>query len=143
MQNYVYDTNFTGNVLIVGSSGCGKTYFTQKLAVSKFFGKLKRVQWVSYIDLDEEREAEIESCFSCDVDFQYPKSTEQFQDLLEVFKVRLRTATRNDNDNNTSSSDNEFFNESEGFGEKTTCNQLIVMGDVPGLADESKNLQVF
>ena len=44
----------------------------QKLAVNNFFGKLKRVEWVSYTDLDEETEAEIESSFSCNVDFHYP-----------------------------------------------------------------------
>ena len=120
MQNYIYNTNFSGNVLIVGRTGCGKTYFTQKLAVNKFFGKLKRVEWVSYINLDEEREAEIESCFSCDVDFHYPKLIEQFENLSEVFKARSRMAKRNDNDDETSSFDDEFFNESDGFGEKTT-----------------------
>ena len=82
MQNYVCDTNFTGKVLNVGRTGCGKTYFTQKVAINKFFGKLKRVKWVSYVDLDDEREAKVESCFTCDVDFRYPKSIEQFEDLL-------------------------------------------------------------
>ena len=72
--------------------------------------------------MDEEREAEIESCFSCDVNFHYPESIEQFEDLLEVFKARSRTSKRNYNDVNTSSSDDEFFNESGGFGEKTTHN---------------------
>ena len=59
MKNYVYDTNFTGKVLIVGRTGCAKTCFTQKLAVNKSFDQLKRVEWVLYINLDEEREAEI------------------------------------------------------------------------------------
>ena len=81
-------------------------HFTQKLAVNNYFGKFKRVKWVSYIDLDEEREVEIESFFSCDVDFQHPKSIEQFEDLLEVFKAHSRTVKRNNNDNNVSSSDN-------------------------------------
>ena len=64
------------------------------------------------------KRAEIESCFSCDVDFHYPKLTEQFENILEVFKARSTTAKRNDNDDDTSSSNNEFFNESDGFGEK-------------------------
>ena len=59
------------------------------------------------MDLDEEREAEIESCFSWNVDF--PKSIEQFEDLLEVFKTRSWAAKKNDNDDNTSSSDNDFL----------------------------------
>ena len=71
-----------------------------------------------YIDLDEKREAEIESCFSCDIDFHYPKLNEQFEDLLEVFKAPLKTAKRNENDDNTYSSNKEFFNESDVFGEK-------------------------
>ena len=36
-----------------------------------------------------------------------------------------------------------FFNESDGFGEKTTCDQLIVKDDVSGLADESKKFASF
>ena len=88
---------------------------------------------VSYINLDEEREAEVESCFSCNVDFHYLKSFKQFEDLLEVFKVRSKTAKKNDDDNDTSLSDNEFFHEGDGFGEKKTCKQLIVMVDVSGL----------
>ena len=92
MRNYIYDVNFTGNVLWEGQAA--ERHFTQKLAVNKFFGKLKKVEWVSYINLDEEKEAEIESCFSCDVDFHYPKSIKQFEDLLEIFKAHLRTAKR-------------------------------------------------
>ena len=38
MQNSVYDAKFSGNILIVGRTGCGKTYFTQKLDISRFFG---------------------------------------------------------------------------------------------------------
>ena len=37
--------------------------------------------------LNSEREAEIESCFSCPVEFHYPKELEKFNDLLEVFKA--------------------------------------------------------
>ena len=44
MQNYVYDANFSVNILIVGRSGCRKTYFTQKVAIKRFFGKLKKVE---------------------------------------------------------------------------------------------------
>ena len=51
MQNYVYDAKFVENILIVGRTGCGKTYFTQKLAVNGFFDCLKKVEWVSYIEL--------------------------------------------------------------------------------------------
>ena len=70
----------------------GKTFFTQKLVVNHFFGTLKKVEWLSSIELSIEREAEIESCFSCDVEFHYPNRLEAFNDLLEEFKARSNTA---------------------------------------------------
>ena len=42
MQNYTYNGKFSGNVLIVGWTECGKTTFMQKLALHNFFGKLKK-----------------------------------------------------------------------------------------------------
>ena len=61
-----------------GKDRLWKDIFHPKTNCKYFFSKLKRLKWVSYIDLDEEREAEIDSCFSCDVDFHYLKSIEQF-----------------------------------------------------------------
>ena len=87
MQNCVYDGTFFENILIVGKTACGKTYFTQKLTLNNAFGELKKVEWVSYMQLNSEREAEIRSCFSCPVEFHYPKELEKFNDLLEVFKA--------------------------------------------------------
>ena len=92
MQNYVYDAKFSGNILFVGRTGCGKTYFTQKLAINRFFGHLKKAEWVSYIELKPEREAEIVSCFLCNVEFHYLKGLEKFGDLLDDFKARSNTA---------------------------------------------------
>ena len=59
--------------MIAGRTECGKTYFTKKIATSIFFGKLKKVEWVSYFILMREREAEIKSCFQCEVEFHYPQ----------------------------------------------------------------------
>ena len=87
MQNYFYDGTFFENILIAGKTACGKTYFTQKLTLNNAFGELKKVEWVSYMQLNSEREAEIKSCFSCPVEFHYPKELEKFNDLLEVFKA--------------------------------------------------------
>ena len=137
MENCVYDAKFSGNLLIAGRTGCGKTYFTEKLAINRFFGYLKKVKWVLYIELKPEREAEIESCFSCDVEFHYPKGLEKFGDLLDDFKARSNTAKAVD----TFSEDNDIVN--IGFGEKTNRDRLIVMYDVSGLADESKELASF
>ena len=64
-MSYVYNGKFTGNILTVGRTGCGKTAFVQKLAINKFFGELVKAEWVSYIKLDKQREAELQSCLDC------------------------------------------------------------------------------
>ena len=55
----IYDGQFRRNTLVVGKTGCGKTYFLQKLRYNKFFGKLFKTEWVTDIEIDEQREAEI------------------------------------------------------------------------------------
>ena len=86
----IYDGKFLGNILIVGWTKCGKTYFMQKLALHNFFGKLKQPEWVSYIELTKKREAEIVSNFSCVLNFHYPKSVDELNDFLEEFKKQSR-----------------------------------------------------
>ena len=39
----IYNGQFSGNVLVVGKTGCGKTYFLQKLGPNKFFGNLVKI----------------------------------------------------------------------------------------------------
>ena len=82
-MSYIYDGKFSGNILVVGRTGCGKTALVQKLAINKFFGELNKAEWVSFKKLEKQREAEIESCFDCELDFYYPRNKEQFEDLLE------------------------------------------------------------
>ena len=48
MQNYVYDGMFSGNILIVGRTAFGKTYFTQKLDLNNYFGELKVQMGILY-----------------------------------------------------------------------------------------------
>ena len=36
----IYDGQFCRNVLVVGKTGCRKTYFLQKLGLDNFFGKI-------------------------------------------------------------------------------------------------------
>ena len=85
MQNYVYDAKFQGNVLVVGRTNCGKTDFLQKLAVNNFFGKLVQVEWVSKLNLDKKREAEIQSCFDCAAKSHYPEDKNELHNILEQF----------------------------------------------------------
>ena len=63
MQNSICNAPFRGNVLVLGKTGCGKTYFTQKLFLNNFCGKIVKTEWVSSIPLSKLREAEIKSCF--------------------------------------------------------------------------------
>ena len=54
-MTYIYDAKFSGNILIVGRTGCGKTALVQKLAINKFFRELDIAEWISYIKLDKPR----------------------------------------------------------------------------------------
>ena len=135
-MTYVYDGKFSGNILVVGRAGCGKTAFVQKLAVNKFFSELTKAAWVSFIKLDKPREVEIQSCFDSQLDFHYPRTKEQFEELLEYFKIKSNKAETEPVD---TSSDNYLDN----YGEKSYRNRLTVMDDVSGLADLSTKFANF
>ena len=135
MEKYTYDSKFQVNILIVGRTGCGKT-ICKKLALNNFFGKIKRAEWVSYIPLTVKREAEIQSNFSCEVSFYYPRSIDELEDLLEEFKQKSRSEEEATSDSQSAKNVNNVF------GEKSNCDRLIVM-DVSGLADESKKFASF
>ena len=128
---YIYDGRFKGNILVLGRTECGKTSFVQKLALYDFFGKLKDAKWVSGIQLNESREAEIESNFSCNISFFYPNDVNDLVDLIEEFKLEVESE-ETQNDNVTSI-----------FGEKINRDRLIVFDDVSGLADNSNKFANF
>ena len=60
----IYNGKFYDNVLVVGRTGCGKTTFLEKLGLNNFFGDIIKTEWISGIDTDKKREAEIQSYFS-------------------------------------------------------------------------------
>ena len=103
IQKYIYDAKFSSNIFIDRRTGCGKTYFTQKLAINNFFGQLKNFRWVSSIELK-----------GIDVEFLYPKGLEKFNDLLEDFKALSNTVKVKD-----TYSFNEEDIVNSGFGEKS------------------------
>ena len=129
-SKYIYDSKFRGNILVLGRTECGKTSFVQKLALYDFFGKLKKAKWVSGIQLNESREAEIESNFSCDISFFYPNDINELTDLIEEFKLEVETE-ETENENVTI------------FGEIINRDRLIVFDDVSGLADNSNKFANF
>ena len=138
-MTYVYDGKFSGNILVVGRTGCGKTAFVQKLAINKFFRELNAAEWMSFIKLDKTREAEIQSCFECELDFYYPRNKEHFEELLEYFKTKSNSSEIENNNINSDISDVNIKN----YGEKSIRSRLIVMDEVSGLADLSTKFANF
>ena len=130
---------FSGNILVVGRTGCGKTAFVQKLAINKLFGELNAAEWVSFIKLDKTREAEIQSYFECKLDFYYPRNKEHFEELLEYFKTKSNSSGIEKNNINSDVSDVNITN----YGEKSIRSRLIVTDDVSGLADLSTKFANF
>ena len=70
--------------------------------------------------MTKESEAEIESCFTCEVEFYYLKDLESLNDLLDEFKKRSRL---DETENELTKNANNIF------GEKTTRNRLLVKDD--------------
>ena len=84
--NYKYDGKFEGNILIVGRTECGKTTFIQNLSKNKLLGNIKEAYWISKIELSRGREENIRDRFlDQTVNFDYPNSVEEFDDLLELY----------------------------------------------------------
>ena len=111
---------------MVGKTGCGKTTFVQKLAVNNFFGDVKKVEWVSQIELSKFWEAEIHSYFSAPVEPYSPSKVYELEDLVLHF-IKISAGETEDN--------NSIFKDENVFGEKEKTDSLIVMDDVSGLAD--------
>ena len=122
----IYDGQFYGNILVVGRTGCGKTTFLEKLGLNNFFGNIIKTEWISGIDIDKKREAEIQSYFSNETEVHVAKEQDELDSLIETFKLRSREETTDDNNVNNS------------FGKNKKLDRLIIMDDVSGAADVSK-----
>ena len=86
------------------------------------FGEIKDVISLSKIPLSTEREDDIRSCFIDEqIDFKYPNSIEEFEELIEIFQRKKAP----------------YFVNS--LGEKIKLDRLIVMNDVSSLADKSED----
>ena len=57
---------------------------------NNFFGDIVKAEWVSSIELTPTKEAEIQSNFSCDVEFQTLK---RFDELIEDLKLKTIEVT--------------------------------------------------
>ena len=86
----IYNGQFSGNILVVGRTGCGRMTFWEKLGLNNFLGKLVKTEWISGIDIDEKREAEIQSSFSNETEVHIAKEPEELDSLIETFKLRCK-----------------------------------------------------
>ena len=127
----IYDGQFRGNILVLGRTDSGKTYFIQQLALNGIFGNLEKTYWVSGITLSDTRKAQIQSCFSNEIEFYDISSYEDLNELINYLKEI--------NEDNDEIVDNSNVNNENLLGEKKILNNLIVMDDVSGLADNSKS----
>ena len=90
------------------------------------FGELSQVIWLSKIPVLKDRENNICDCFVNEqINFQYPDSVEDFDDLLEYFQRKRAPCNKNY------------------LGEDTKLKWLIVMDDVSGLVDRSEAFANF
>ena len=122
----VYDGQFRGNILVLGKTASGKTYFIQQLAVNNIFGDIIICYWVSGVLISLAREAEIQSSFSCPVEFFNVTDEEDLNLLINNFKERNKSETKDE------SVDNSVY------GENKKLDHLIVMDNVSGIADSTK-----
>ena len=83
-----YDGQFRGNILVVGTTACGKTTFFEKLGLNSFFGNIIKTEWISGSDIDKKREAEIQSYFSNEIEVHIVKEPDKFDSLVETFKLQ-------------------------------------------------------
>ena len=124
-DTYSCDGQFEGNKIVVGRTGCGKTTFIQNLEKNRMFGKdIHLGFWVSKIRLSGEREDVIRESFSKQtVKFTYSNNLDDFNYLIDFFMSEKMPES----------------GDSDGRGEKTEIDKLIVMDDVSGLADRCED----
>ena len=131
-----YNGQFSGNILVVGRTNCGKTTFIEKLGLNNFFGDIVKTEWISGIGIDKRRKAEIQSYFKNETEVHVAKDQDELNSLIDTFKQRSEESYDSENDNSN-------LNVNNIFGENRKMDRLIIMDDVSGVADVSKNFSNF
>ena len=130
----IYNGQFSGNILVVGRTNCGKTTFIEKLGLNNFFGNITKTEWVSGKTIDKKREGEIQSYFKNETEVHVAEDEDELKALIETFKQRSE-----ESDDNQSDEKNVNYL----FGENKKLDRLIIMDDVSGIADTSKYFSNF
>ena len=101
---------FSGNILVVGQTRCGKTSLLQSLGRNKIFGSVDSVDWISKVELSENREHQIRQSFSyASAEFHYHNDVAEFDTVLNLIK---------DNKSDVNLENNKNFNELGSVGGK-------------------------
>ena len=136
----IYNGQFSGNILVVGRTNCGKTPFIEKLGLNNFFGNnIIKTEWISGISIDKKREAEIQSYFKNETEVHVAEDQDGLSSLIDTFKQRSEENSNKD----TNNADTNNLNVISIFGENRKMDRLIIMDDVSGVADISKNFANF
>ena len=131
----IYNGQFSGNILVVGRTNCGKTTFIEKLGLNNFFGDIVKTEWISGISIDKKREGEIQSYFKNETEVHIAEDEDELKSLIDTFKQRSEESDDIQNENNN--------NVTNFFGENRKLVRLIIMDDVSGIADISKYFSNF
>ena len=121
-MNDIYNDQFNGNILLVGRTGCRKTTFLEKLALNNFFGEIIKTEWVSGIEIDASREAEIQLSFNNETEVHVATEKDELVALIDNFKLKAQENT-----------DKDQVNLSNSFGKIKKMDRLIVLDDVSGV----------
>ena len=122
----VYDRQFQGNILVLGKTASGKTYFIQKLTENGFFGEIVQAYWISGVHLSVAREGEIQASFSCPIGFFNVADYKDLDILINNLKERNESISTEDNVNNSI------------YDKSKKLDYLIVMDNVSGIADSHR-----
>ena len=84
-NNLTYDKTFNGKILMVGQIRCGKTSFVQNVGKNRIFGCIYSVDWISKIELSENREHQIRRTFCyASVEFHYPNDISECETISDL-----------------------------------------------------------
>ena len=96
--------------MVAGRTGCGKTIFLKKLGLNNFFGDIIKIEWISRIDNDKQRKAEIQSYFSNETKVHVGKEQDELDSLIETFKLRSCEESNGNHNVTNSFGENKWIN---------------------------------
>ena len=129
-----YSSALDGNIMVLGKTGSGKTSLVQRWGLNGFF-KIKKVYWISSLELDENRKTDIDSSFSQEVVFTVTPNVQVLERVIHELKI-IAEQKQQESESNTS-------DERDVIGERTKYDSLVVFDDMSTIADKSRGFAHF